>query len=116
MSGQPVEKPGCALSGSRVSGVFGAEKAEKQAIEKVIPLPCRQLFHVHSSELKLLTVCYLDQASVLRITHRVFSFGVRKDPVQSSLCASCKALGTPVHIWHPPPVLRSPSRYAAAPS
>mgnify|MGYP004515228349 CR=1 FL=1 len=49
-------------------------------MEMVIPFPYRQFFHVHVSKLKLHPVCYLGQASVLRITHRVFSFGVHKDP------------------------------------
>ena len=73
-------KPGCALSSSRVSGVLRAEKAEKKAVEMVIPFPYRRLFQVHGSEFKLHPVCYLGQASVLHITHRVVSFGVRKDP------------------------------------
>ena len=89
---QPVEKPGCALSGSRGSGVLRAEKAEKQAIEMVIPFPYRRLFQVHGSELKLHPVCYLGQASVLRITHRVFFFGVRKAPFNQLFTFLVKSL------------------------
>ena len=77
---QSVEKPGYALSGNRVPFVFRTEKAEKQETKMVIPFPCCQLFQVHGSKLKLHPVCHLGQASVLRITHRVFLFGVRKDP------------------------------------
>ena len=43
------------------------------------PLPTGQLFQIHGSKLKIHPVCYLDQASVLCITHSVFFFCVRKD-------------------------------------
>ena len=77
---QSVEKPGCPLSGGRASDVYGAEKAEKRETGAVVPFPYGQLFQVHGSKLKLHPVCDLSQASVLRITHRVFFLGVREDP------------------------------------
>ena len=48
--------------------------------QQVPPFPCGQFFQVHGSKLKLHPVCDLGQASVLRITHRVFFLGVREDP------------------------------------
>ena len=45
---------------------------------RVIPFPPRQFFEVHGSKFKLHPVCHLSQASVLRITHGVFFFRIRK--------------------------------------
>ena len=84
---QSVEKPGCPLSGGRASDVYGAEKAEKRETGAVVPFPYGQLFQVHGSKLKLHPVCDLSQASVLRITHRVFFLGVREDPFNGFLSA-----------------------------
>ena len=44
-------------------------------------------FQVHGSKLKLHPVRHLSQASVLRITHRVFFLGVREDPLNGFLSA-----------------------------
>lgn len=38
-SSQFVEEPGCTLGGDWVSGIFNAETAEKEALEKGVPLP-----------------------------------------------------------------------------
>ena len=44
-------------------------------------------FQVHGSKLKLHPVRHLSQASVLRITHRVFFLGIREDPFNGFLSA-----------------------------
>ena len=61
---QSVEKPGCALSGSRVSGVFGAEKAEKQDVEMKCPQKVRQIILIEI--VQALQFC-LDPAVVVAI-------------------------------------------------
>ena len=48
---QPVEKPGCASSGSRVSGVYRGKKLGKPVKEVLLPLPTGQLFQIHGSKL-----------------------------------------------------------------
>lgn len=40
-SSQSVEESGCALGGDRVSGIFRAEPAEKEDLEKGVPLPLK---------------------------------------------------------------------------
>ena len=87
ISKQSVEKPGCPLSGGRASDVYGAEKAEKRETGAVVPFPHSQFFQVHGNKLKLHPVRHLSQASVLRITHRVFFLGVREDPFNGFLSA-----------------------------
>ena len=54
-------------------------------MDRIIPFPPRQFFEVHGSEFKLPPVCYLGQASVLRITHGVFFLGISKDPFNGFL-------------------------------
>jgi hypothetical protein len=56
----------------------GKENSENPGRCTMVP-PC-QLFEIHGSKFKLYPVCHLSQASVLRITHSVFFFGVGKDP------------------------------------
>jgi hypothetical protein len=66
---QPVEKPGCALSGNRVLGAYNAETVKTREKKMVLPFPNRQLFQIHGNKLKLHPVRHLSQASVLCITH-----------------------------------------------
>ncbi len=74
LCGQLVEKPGCALCSNRVSGIFREGKAEKQEAEVVIPLPCSQFFKFMAANLSF-------TSSVPCITHSVFLFCIRKDPL-----------------------------------
>ena len=61
--------------------------SEKRIDKTLLPLPGGQLFQIHGSKLKLHPVRHLSQASVLRITHRVFFLGVREDPFNGFLSA-----------------------------
>ena len=51
-----------------------------------------ELFQVHGSKFKLHPVCYLGQASVLRITHGVFFFRVSKVAFNRFFAALIKRL------------------------
>ena len=64
---------------SRISFKKEENGSEKRIDKTLLPLPGGQLFQIHGSKLKLHPVRYLGQASVLRITHSVFFFGVCKD-------------------------------------
>ena len=75
--GQRYEAEKNTHGGDRKSALR-AEKAEKQETKMAAPFPCCQLFQVHGSELKPHPVCCLRQASVWRITHRVFSLASAK--------------------------------------
>ena len=57
-----------------------------------VPFPGGQFFQIHGSKLKLHPVRYLGQASVLRITHSVFFFGVCKDAFNRLFTPPVKAL------------------------
>ncbi len=52
------------------------------------PLPISQFFQIHGCKLKLHPIRNLGQASVVRITHRVFFFCICKDPFDR-LFAAC---------------------------
>ena len=64
---------------SRISFKKEENGSEKRIDKTLLPLPGGQLFQIHGSKLKLHPVRHLGQASVLRITHSVFFFGVCKD-------------------------------------
>ena len=59
---------------------------------RVIPFPPCHFFEVHGSKFKLHPFCYLGQASVLCITHRVFFFCICKDSFNRFFAALIKRL------------------------
>ena len=64
---------------SRISFKKEENGSEKRIDKTLLPLPGCQFFQIHGSKFKLHPVRHLGQASVLRITHSVFFFGVCKD-------------------------------------
>ena len=76
---QSVENPSCTLSCDQVSSVYRVEKTEKGETGVAVPFPDSRFFQIHSNKLTIYPVRYLSQVSALRITHCVFSFGVRKN-------------------------------------
>ena len=60
--------------------------------EKIPPLPFRQLFEIHGSELKPDPIGNLGQASVGSIPHGVLLFGVRKDAFDGFLAPLVQVL------------------------
>ena len=77
---QSVEEPRLYSGADRVSNIYERKNSKAKRGQQIPPFPCGQFFQVHGSKLKLHPVCDLSQASVLRITHRVFFLGVREDP------------------------------------
>ena len=77
---QPVEEPGLYSGADWVSNIYERKNSKAKRGQQIPPFPCGQFFQVHGSKLKLHPVRHLSQASVLRITHRVFFLGVREDP------------------------------------
>ena len=59
---------------------------------RVTPFPPCHFFEVHGSKFKLHPFCYLGQASVLCITHRVFFFCICKDSFNRFFAALIKRL------------------------
>ena len=77
---------------SRISFKKEENGSEKWIDKTLLPLPGCQLFQIHGSKLKLHSVRHLGQASVLRITHSVFFFGVCKDTFNRLFTPPVKAL------------------------
>ena len=77
---QSVEEPGLHSGADWVSNIYERKKSKAKRGQQIPPFPCGQFFQVHGNKLKLHPVRHLSQASVLRITHRVFFLGVREDP------------------------------------
>ena len=69
---QSVEEPGLYSGADWVSNIYERKNSKTKRGQQVPPFPCGQLFQVHGNKLKLHPVRHLSQASVLRITHRVF--------------------------------------------
>ena len=86
-SSQSVEEPGLYSGADRVSNIYERKNSKAKRGQQIPPFPYGQLFQVHGSKLKLHPVRHLGQASVLRITHRVFFLGVREDPFNGFLSA-----------------------------
>ena len=84
-SSQSVEEPGLHSGADWVSNIYERKNSKAKRGQQVPPFPCGQFFQVHGSKLKLHPVRHLSQASVLRITHRVFFLGVREDPFNGFL-------------------------------
>ena len=75
------------------------------------PFPCGQFFQIHRSKLKLHPVCYLGQASVLRVTHPVLFlcvgkhtldllFSLRYSSLYCPMCRTSSACSTySCQIW-----------------
>ena len=80
---QSVEEPGLHSGADRVSNIYERKNSKAKRGQQIPPFPYGQLFQVHGSKLKLHPVCDLSQASVLRITHRVFFLSISKDPLNS---------------------------------
>jgi hypothetical protein len=80
------------LSYSRISFKKEENGSKKRIDKTLLPLPGCQLFQIHGSKLKLHPVRHLGQASVLRITHSVFFFGVCKDTFNGLFTPPVKAL------------------------
>ena len=56
-----------------------AKNGKKAQIVRAIPAPICQLFQIHGSELKLHPVCNPGQASMMRVSHRMFFFCIGKN-------------------------------------
>ena len=92
--GQTVKEP--PISSSEIGG-FSAKwrKSERKSVEtEALPAPVCQLFQIHGSKLKPDPSCYGGQASVMRITHGVFLFCIRKDPFYRFLALCVNVFGT----------------------
>ena len=76
---QSVEEPGLYSGADWISNIYERKNSKAKRGQQIPPFPCGQFFQVHGNKLKLHPVRHLGQASVLRITHRVFFFGIRKD-------------------------------------
>ena len=77
---------------SRISFKKEENGSEKRIDKTLLPLPGCQFFQIHGSKFKLHPVHHLGQASVLRITHSVFFFGVCKDAFNGLFTPPVKAL------------------------
>ena len=107
---QSVEEPGLYSGADWVSNIYERKNSKAKRGQQIPPFPCGQFFQVHGSKLKLHPVRHLSQASVLRITHRVFFLGVREDPLNGFLSAlvelrvrrrikACNGSGMPKRQW-----------------
>lgn len=86
-SSQSVEEPGLYSGADWVSNIYERKNSKTKRGQQIPPFPCGQFFQVHGNKLKLHPVRHLGQASVLRITHRVFFLGVCEDPLNGFLSA-----------------------------
>ena len=87
---QSVEEPRLYSGADWISNIYERKNSKAKRGQQIPPFPCGQFFQVHGSKLKLHPVRHLSQASVLRITHRVFFLGVCEDPFNAFFASLVK--------------------------